>query len=153
MANVSKQIVPQSFVLNKHPLMFVQLPTSEGTLSNAFTIAYSHLLYYPHIPILDKRMRLFAVLFNVCFVWPSPKKGSQWPNSSPKKKTLQPLTSHDSEGLFLASWLVPLAPFLGRQSMYRRLESLSTLANQTCKRTSNATCNVSPLCLDTQGTS
>ncbi len=30
MANVSKQVVTLSLVLNKHPLMFAQLPTSEG---------------------------------------------------------------------------------------------------------------------------
>ncbi len=35
MANASKQIVTQSLVLNKHPLTFTQLPTSEGTLPNA----------------------------------------------------------------------------------------------------------------------
>ncbi len=35
MANASKQIVTQSLVLNKHPLTFAQLQTSEGTLLNA----------------------------------------------------------------------------------------------------------------------
>ncbi len=35
MANASKQIVTQSLVLNKHPLMFAQLPTFEGMLPDA----------------------------------------------------------------------------------------------------------------------
>ncbi len=35
MANVSKQIVTQSLMPNKHPLTFIQLQTSEGMLPNA----------------------------------------------------------------------------------------------------------------------
>ncbi len=43
------------------------LRTSEGMRTKAFTITRSLLLYHPHIPILDKRMRSLAVCS--AFVW------------------------------------------------------------------------------------
>ncbi len=68
MANASKQIVTQLLALNKHRLTFAQFTGIRGRMrTKTFTIAHLFLLYHPHIPILGKRMRSFAICS--VFVW------------------------------------------------------------------------------------
>ncbi len=69
MANASKQIVTQSLVPNKHPLMFAQLRTSEGTLPNA-NKGIRHRLFAFAVPSTYTHFRQMNMcLFGICVVY------------------------------------------------------------------------------------
>ncbi len=81
MVNASKQIVTQSLVLNKHPLMFAQLPTSEGTQPNAnedirhHSLSFAVLSTYTHFRQMRQTNTFICRSFGVCLVYVYPALG------------------------------------------------------------------------------
>ncbi len=72
MANASKQIIIQSLVLNRHPLMYTQLPTSERTLSNA-NKDFRHYSFVFAVPSTCVHLPFFRCSFDICV------RGWRWP--------------------------------------------------------------------------